>query len=497
MKVVSCKEMREIDQKTINEYGIPGERLMGQAGVALFNDIKTMDESYLQHIVILCGPGNNGGDGFTLAKLLLESNYDVTCYSLIEEKSIKGDALFHYELLKEDAHVICEPTIEDLVTVLKESTCVVDCIFGTGLKRSVEGYLNKVIDAVNTYSHFTVAVDIPSGIAGDDGEVMGCAIKAHATLILQLPKLGNILYPGKEYNGIIKVLDIGIPNEVIGLCESSLYTYDSTSDASDLLPFRGGRCHKGSFGKVNLIMGSRLMPGACILASRSAYAIGAGLVRNIVPNNILSVVQSGVIEAISFGYDEYNDISMDLLEGYSVLGFGSGLGQDEGVINLLEDCVKNCTCPVVIDADGLNALAKDINILADTHAQVIVTPHLGEMMRLTGYEMDYIQENMVAVVKEFSSTYGVICVLKDAVTLVGHPDGRVYINQTGNHALSKAGSGDVLTGIICGLIAQGMEPMDAAVSAVFCHGKGAQLYCQHRNGRSMMATDLIEALGGL
>lgn len=494
MKVVNNDQMREIDRKTIEGIGIPGIILMENAARQVCSRVEELGQSILSKITILCGPGNNGGDGFALCRQLLHKGYNCKCVYMGKEEQLKGDAKRNCKILNNIDSVIFIPS--DLQKIIDESTLIVDCLFGTGLERPIEGFYKDCIISVNHSNAYVLSVDIASGVNGDTGQVMGVAIEADETVVLALPKVGNLLHPGAFNCGTNRLVDIDIPASIVEHCPSLYFTLGE-HEAKALLPCRPSRSHKGTYGKVNLFMGSRHMPGASILAGKAAYKVGAGLVRMIVPKCIREIVHGSLVEAISVTYElPFLELPMDEILGGQVLGFGCGLGAMPYVATLLERFLEECKCPMVIDADGLNALAKNMDILKKKTCPVVLTPHMGEMCRLTGYTMEHIQKFPIESALQISKAYDVICVLKDARTVITSPMGDVYINTTGNHGLATAGSGDVLTGMICGFIAGGMEPYLASCLGVYYHGAAGDYLGTKQAKRSIVASDLLEALGG-
>ncbi|WP_105615013.1 NAD(P)H-hydrate dehydratase [Vallitalea okinawensis] len=505
MKVVYNSQMRLIDESAIKDYGIPGIILMENAAISVVNAVETYKQS--GKILIFCGQGNNGGDGFAVARHLNQKHYQVEVFIIGVTEKIVGDAKINYDMLEPlgiNVTLISQHyPIENLNQIIGTSDLVLDCIFGTGLSREVTGVYLDVINMVNAYSSYTIAVDIPSGINGDTGEIMGVAIKADETVTFALPKIGNLLYPGAYQSGELTVADIGIPQNIPRIEEANIFTL-TKEEAYSKLPKRFPWSNKGSFGKVSLIAGSKNMTGAAILSGKAAYRIGSGLVRLIIPEDIQPIIQQGLAEAVTLpygidgsGYIINRDTFEQLCTQSTVIGIGPGLGQEDYAYDFLQDIIKKSQCPLVIDADGLNLIANNKDLLKRCSNQIIITPHIGEMSRLTGKSIAWIKGNPIDTASEFSKEYGVVCVLKDARTIVSIPDGEVYINQTGNQGMSTAGSGDVLTGIICGLIAQGVSVNEAAFLGVYFHGASGDWVAKENGMRALMAGDLCDGLGGI
>ncbi|SNS75936.1 NAD(P)H-hydrate epimerase [Anaerovirgula multivorans] len=501
MKIFSNEEMKNLDRIAIEEYKIPGIILMENAGIAVVKEIvKSLEIKENKRVAILCGLGNNGGDGFVIARHLISYGLGVDTYVIGNTSSIKGDAKINYEILVHlKASITTIKDEEDLAMLedsLEKCGILVDGILGTGLQRPIEGVIKEVIAIVNKSKKEIIAIDIPSGINGDDGEVYGEAVKANKTITFQLPKIGNILYPGSDYCGKLLIENIGIPKNAIDAIEAKI-SLITEKMVQALLPKRYSDTHKGSYGKALIIAGSFGMTGAAILASKAALRSGAGIVKTAVPKELSVIIENQLIEAITVSLEElWNQDNQQAfrLKGEDAIAIGPGSGRAEAFKKLLEAVVEEATVPVVIDADGLNLLAENIDILKSLKAPCIITPHPGEMARLTGLSIDEINRNRIDVARGFSLKWKVITLLKGARTIISDEKGNVYINSTGNPGMATAGSGDVLTGMITGLLAQGISPLEATITAAYLHGKAGDRTAEKYGQYSMLAGDILEEI---
>ncbi|SKC50487.1 NAD(P)H-hydrate dehydratase [Maledivibacter halophilus] len=505
MKVVLNDEMRLIDKISMEKYGVPGVVLMENAGVSVVNEI--IDNFNLDYkFTIVCGKGNNGGDGFVVARHLHNKGYKLNIFVLGDKKAIKGDALINYEILTKLGIGIKEIKNDDTLIQLKESIIsypiVIDALFGTGLSKEVQGISKKAINIINKYSKYTISIDIPSGVGGNDGKIFGTPVEANKTVTLCLPKCGNLVYPGAEYNGKLVIKDIGIPNEAIEDIElkNNLIDIDIVRQG---LPSRKKDTHKGSYGKANIIAGSFGMTGAAILACKSALRTGTGLLKLYVGESINHIVKTGVPEVITvplqemrkgvIGINHIEKIIKDSKEA-NVLAIGPGCGNTSELAEIIKQVLVKVDIPIVIDADGLNVLSRDKEWFLEKKSKIVITPHIGEMSRLTNMDIEEIRYDLIKVAKDFAIKWGVIVVLKGASTIIASPEGEIFINVKGNPGMATAGSGDVLTGIITGLIAQGLEPLKAAITAVYVHGLTGDKVARDKGEYGLLAGDLVEYL---
>lgn len=491
MKVlVDSRQMKQCDKNTIEYFGVPSLVLMERAALSVVQEVEShfgqRKEKNLTALVA-CGCGNNGGDGLAIGRMLWQKGYAVTVlmpsgtHNMSEETRVQKGILDNYGV----------PTTD--VIPGQEFDVVIDALFGIGLSREVGGVYREYIAGMNAKSGWKVAVDIPSGIHADTGQVLGTGFRADLTATFAFAKTGLLLYPGAEYAGKVLVKDIGITNHSFLGEKPMMYCMGEEDFA--LLPKRKPYSNKGTFGKVLTVAGSKNMAGAAFLSGKASYAAGAGLVRIFTEEKNRVVLQGLLPEAILTTYDGAEALPGLLEEALpwaSVVVAGPGLGQGETAQKLVKAVLEHAKAPVILDADGLNAVAGHPKWLKEAKAPVIATPHLGEMARLRHKGVSDIQTQLLQAARSFAEEYHVICVLKDARTITALPDGRAYFNVSGNHGMATAGAGDVLTGVLAGLIAQGMRPEDAAPVGVYLHGAAADRQLQATGSYGMMARDLID-----
>jgi hydroxyethylthiazole kinase-like uncharacterized protein yjeF len=496
MKVVNAEEMGLIDNLTIRKYGIPSLQLMERAGRAVA--LRVREDFGKGNIVILVGPGNNGGDGLVAARYLKRYKFKVKVYLLFEEKNMSEDARVQLERIKKSripyvfSREIHNEELKDAI--------IIDALFGTGLKREISGRIAELIETINNSGNPVVAVDIPSGISSDDGSIMGKAIKADLTVTFGLPKRGHLLYPGSEYTGRLYVEDIGFPEELIKSKDLRVELLEKEF-VKNLIPQRKRYSHKGTYGHLLIIAGSRGKTGACLLAARAALRTGAGLVTVGVPESLLQVFESRVTDEMCLGLPDRGDgllkkDAIDLILEFikkpgRVIAIGPGIGVSEDTKVIIKELIEQTEVPMVIDADGINCLQGMAEILKNKKGDIVLTPHPGEMARLTGLQIEEIERRRIDLPQELSLKYGATIVLKGVPTVIGH-NGNSYVNPTGNPGMAKAGSGDVLTGIIGGLMAQGLTGLDSAILGVYLHGLAGDIGASHKGGHSLLASDIIE-----
>ncbi len=503
MYVLKADEMRELDKLTINEIGIEDKVLMENAGRSVYSVIRDiMDDVAGLKAVVVAGKGNNGGDGFVVARYLYNDGADVVVYIIGKKDEVKGTARKNLEILEKLEVETVELQTEDDLTVFEfdvmSADIVVDAIFGTGFKGDVKGLHAEVIDIINDAEGLVVSVDMPSGVDSDTGEVGSTAVTADFTVTMAFPKLGQLLYPGKLYVGELVVANIGIPEELAyGRIKRLLIDEELVGD---LVPLRAGNEHKGELGRVLVVAGSKGYTGAAALASAAAMRAGAGLTYLAIPETLNNILEVKLTEVITIPVDDENgtitERAVDELlasdRKFDVAAIGPGLTRRENVKKAVLKFVREFDGPMVIDADAVVALAGNLDALKDREYPPILTPHPGEMSHLIDMDAAEIDRNRVDVASKFAVEHGVIVVLKGAPTVVAMPGGMVYLNTTGNAGLASGGTGDVLTGTIAGLLAQGLLPQDAALLGVFLHGLAGDLAAEDLSEQSLMATDLLD-----
>ncbi len=486
--LLNARQMKTCDSDTIQNTGIPSLVLMERAALATVEEMQRFGCD-LRSVLVVCGSGNNGGDGFAAARLLDEIGVRVTVAFAGKPESMSEETSIQKRICENCGIKISSNYRE------REYTTIVDALFGIGLSREINGAYAELIEWINLQPASKVAIDIPSGISADTGRVMGIAVQADLTVTFAYRKIGQLLYPGAEYCKKIVRRDIGITTGHFPDGIPSVFTYSD----EDLLRIRQRRAYsnKGTYGKLLLVAGSRGMSGAAALAALAAYRTGSGLVRIVTPECNREILQTFLPEAIVTPYTEGRNnekLFEELLHWADVIGIGPGLGTSVDSQAVMQYVLSVCTKPLVIDADGLNLLALYPEWMTEIHCPVIVTPHIGEMMRLTGCPKQEILKELLETARSFARKNRLICALKDARTVVS--DGSsIYVNTTGNNGMAVAGSGDILTGIICGLLAQGMQPFDAATLGVYLHGAAGDLAREKCSAYGMIARDIAAQIG--
>ena len=487
--LVTGSEMKEYDTNTIETFGIPSLVLMERAALAVYAELKKICQK-TDPILIVCGTGNNGADGLAVARLLFLEHYQVKAVLIGDPGRMSAQCRKQYEILQAYGYVV-----EDALPDGDQSFVIVDAIFGVGLSRKLEGIYADTVDRMNHMHGKKVAVDVPSGLSSDTGAILGTAFHADLTVTFGFEKLGLYLWPGNEYSGRVICAPVGITEESFCGNPPGVQVLDDTDLA--LLPRRKSHSNKGSYGRLLVIAGCGNMAGAAILSARAAYVTGCGLVKVYTEASNRLALYNGVPEAILSTYPEadWKDkmLSEDLTWADAIV-CGPGIGQSETAHMIVKEVLMQAKVPLLLDADALNILAEDPSLFHRIPENTIVTPHLGEMGRVTKQPVSAIQKDLIHTAGTFSDTHRAVCVLKDEHTVIRDPDGTCFLNLTGNNGMATAGSGDVLTGIIGSLLAQGMSQTDAAACGVYLHGKAGDTIRSETGSHSMMASDLIEGL---
>ncbi len=509
-RLVDAEQMREMDRKTIEEYKIPGELLMESAGRGVFFYIE-QNFPFLEDVVIFCGKGNNGGDGFVVARYLANRQIYVSVYLLGKKQELKGDAQLNCQRflnyardMGELIEVENEEELESAWERVSQTNLIIDAIFGTGLNSPVRGLAKRAIEIINEASEEfgvpVISVDIPSGVDASNGQVLGEAVWADATVTFGLAKVGHYTFPGASRVGELELVDICIPFEVMESARTWLVDQEL---AFSLLRARRPDAHKGEAGHTLIFAGSVGKTGAGAMAGESALRTGAGLVTLAVPSSLNPILEEKLTEVMTEPVPEtseqtFGKVSVErakkLMEDKEVIAIGPGIGQNKDVDEFFREILLSAKVPVVIDADGLNSLARQMELLEKTQAPLILTPHPGEMSRLTGLSTKEIQSERLKIAREYAQKWGVILVLKGARTVIASPEGEAFLNLSGNPGMASAGMGDVLTGIIAGLVSQGYSPLEASVLGVYIHGKAGDLAYQELGGVGIIAGDLISRI---
>ena len=484
---VNAAQMKAADQYTIQKLGVPSLELMEHAAQACVEVLE--DEKVdLSHVCVVCGSGNNGGDGFAIARILQNNRYSVETFCV-------GNPEHYTEETQEQMHRLqeCGGKITYGMPQEDSYSVVIDAVFGVGLSRKVEGRYRQVIEQMNRMRGTKFAVDIPSGLSATTGCILGCAFKADYTVTFQLKKIGLELSQGRAMAGRVIVPDIGISTDSI--CEDQEIVRTAGKDIyRKMLPDRPEDSNKGTYGRLLVIAGNKGMAGAAYLNAHAAYMTGAGLVRIYTSSDNREILQTLLPEAIITTYEEYNkEELLSLLTWADSVCIGSGLGMSRLSEKILKTVIEYVKVPCLIDADGLNLLAENNNYLNQmAERRFVITPHMKEMSRLTGTPVEELKADRLQILKDFISRYRITCVLKDSRTLIASEEKGIRMNLTGNSAMAKAGSGDVLAGVISGWMVQGKEAEDAAELGTYIHGLSGDLAKFEKGVYSVMARDLIE-----
>jgi NAD(P)H-hydrate epimerase len=505
MKIVLAKTMQQAERLTMSSYPVPGQVLMETAGRAC---AECIDAEYGsgkgKFLLIVAGKGNNGGDGYVIARCLQRKGWSVLVLVVADRESISGDAEKNLSLLDPSIVRFCvvPGDLDAYRAEFRQATVIVDALFGIGLGKDISGLYAEAVDAINTSGKPVVAVDIPSGVDASTGCVLGTAVQAAMTVTFAFAKVGHVVYPGRAHTGVLKTVDIGLPDDVMATVDC--FEFLTVNSVRPLLAFRDRRGHKGKYGHCLVIAGSTGKTGAAALSANTAVRAGSGLVTLAVPASLNPILEIKTTEAMTLPLDDSGrgclgeencDALLQFASGKDAVALGPGISCSPGTIALVQRLIRECPLPMVLDADGLNAVAADVSVLLDKKSSVVVlTPHPGEMARLTGQTVAGIESDRIAAAKKFAAHYGVYLVLKGAGTVVAAPDGTIAINGSGNPGMASGGMGDVLTGIIVSLIGQGYPAFEACRLGVFLHGHAADLVARDKGEIGLSATDVMERL---
>lgn len=501
MNVVTREEMKEIDRKTIEELKLPSRILMERAGLSV---IMAMEDelgnlsaySYL----VVCGGGNNGGDGLVVARNLLDYSDDVLVVMLKEENNLSEDCKANLEVFRNfGGHVLFlnkDISLENFMKEVRRRDIVVDAIFGTGLRGEVKGEISRIIEGINLFAKYIVSIDIPSGVDTNTGKILGSAIKSDLTVTFFLPKIGHILFPGRELAGKLKVANIGIPRFFREGTMIRRKIIDKKM-VSSILPKRPPDSHKGTFGTVLIIGGSKLYSGAPVLVALGALKVGAGLSIILTPHPYNTVATGNFPEIVSIpvetseGFFEERNVKevMEYLGKADVVVIGPGISRNPKTVEFVKKLLPNIDIPLVLDADGLNAITGALEFL-ERKQPTVITPHPGELARLVRKSVPDVKYNYMFV-EDLARKYHCIVVLKSATTIIASSD-FTYFNLTGNTGLAVGGSGDVLSGMIGGFIAQGVEATSSAIASVYIHGLASEKFPDDVSG--LTPSDLLKII---
>jgi NAD(P)H-hydrate epimerase len=504
MKIVTAEQIKNIDRRAIKEFGIPGPVLMENAATAVMTEMEDFFDGLAgMKVGIICGKGNNGGDGLALARRLIIRGVPVRVALLASFGAVTGEAKVNLSILrKTGVEIVQNASTRAIADVVAWSDILVDALLGVGLSTPLKGTYAFAVELMNASGKPLVAVDIPTGINADTGEVMGSAVRADLTVTLALLKRGLVLYPGAQHAGTVRIADIGIPSEVVEKEKINAHLLNREY-AWGLIGRRELDAHKGDFGHLMVVAGSLGKAGAAVMAARGALRAGAGLVSVATPNSLVPIIQQQIFEAMCIPSAESIDGTFgigaedELLKAAAKMNscaIGPGLSTHYETVQMVRMFVQRLTIPMVIDADGLNALVGSLDVLKKAKAPVIMTPHPGELGRLLGISSGGVQKDRIGVASDFTAKYKVILVLKGAGTVIATPDGRLFVNSTGNPGMATGGTGDVLTGMIGSLLAQGYTATQAACLGVYLHGLAGDLAAKEKGEAGMIAGDLIEKI---
>lgn len=514
MKVVTAAEMRRIDQDTIEGIGIPGIVLMETAGSAI---VRAIEQHYptCQRIGILAGKGNNGGDGIVIARQLAHVGRDVRIFLVSPPDSFTGEAQINLQIAKRLGLQIEEILTDTgfygtgtVPSILASCELFVDAIFGTGVRGAVRSPIASIINAINSLPIPVLSVDLPSGLDADTGHPLGTCVQADRTVTIGLPKRGLLMHPGAELAGKLEVVDIGFPQQVVDAQDIKVH-WTTATQASQWVPLRPPASHKGSYGRVLVVAGSTGMTGAAALASEAALRVGAGLVTLATPKHLNPILEGLLPEVMTLPLPETEAGSLAvsatsaILEfaekTKSVLAIGPGLSQHPETVSLVHQLIREnreqgLSLRMVIDADGLNALSQDRNIFSLLDRETVLTPHPGEMARLTGASVSTLEKDRIHTAQQFVSEHSLTLVFKGAPTVSADANGDAWINSTGNPGMATGGMGDVLTGVIAGLMAQGIASETAAALGVYLHGLAGDIAAEALGRHGLIASDVLKAV---
>lgn len=503
MKAVSGQVMQLMDQRAIQEFGVPGLTLMENAGRACADAItERFGPGQGKKALIVAGKGNNGGDGFVIARILAERGWETPVLLIAATDAVAGDAAANLARLRPETVISAPQGASGHAELFRDATLVVDALLGTGVKNEVSGAYGEAIDMINAAGLPVVAVDIPSGVDAASGRVLGRAVRADLTVSFALPKLGNILHPGAGLCGRLIVADIGMPDAV--LSDASGCEFVDLACAKALFRPRAAVAHKGSSGNNLIIAGSAGKTGAAAMAANSAVRTGAGLVTLALPAGLNAILEVKSTEAMTLpvGREDATHLTagtfaklLKASRGKDVVALGPGVGTAPSTVYLVHSLVSSLPGPLVLDADGLNAVAAAPEWLSARRGRVtLLTPHPGEMARLTGLSVAQVEADRIGCAREFASRFQVHLILKGARSIIAAPDGSIAINGSGNPGMASGGMGDVLTGVVAALVGQGYPPFDACRLGAFVHGYAADLLAERKGTQGFNATDVQETL---
>lgn len=500
-KACYAEEMRAVDRAASEKGNIPGIILMENAAIACVNELKKDPCLVNKRVAVFCGKGNNGGDGLAIARHLFNAGVNV-CIYLVSGRGFGGDARTNYDIVSNmDIPIELIVDTESLEYKIRSYDIIIDAILGTGIKGTVRGMAYDVIKLINENARYVLSVDVPSGIDSDSGEICGVCISADKTVTFAGYKVGMLMYPAADCTGEIVPDMISVPDHII---DGQGLKINVTDDGfvRSLIGRRDANTQKGDFGKLLIIAGSMGMSGAAYMAAQAALKSGTGLITLACPDCINTALESKTTEVMTLPLESeeghFSETALaeiiNRIDSVNAVLIGPGLGRSDAVTELVRTVLRTSRVPVIVDADAINAVSRDMDMLSECDCELVFTPHAMEMKRLTGLEIPYIEANRLEVSREFAEEYGAVLLLKGPHTVVTAPSLVQYINNTGNAGLASGGSGDVLAGIIAALAARGIECASAAAAAAHIHGKAGDIAAARFGMESMSAVNVLDCL---
>lgn len=495
-----AEQMRKIDRMAMEVGAVPGIVLMENAAIACVEELKQTFSLRTCKAAIICGKGNNAGDGFAIARHLSRFGAEVHIF-LVHGREFSGDCAVNFEIVERMQLSVEDVDLLQLEQELAAYDVVVDAIYGTGIRGEIAGVAADVIRCMNEHAPYVLSVDIPSGIHADTGEICGVAVKADLTVTFAAYKVGLFLFPGSEYTGRVTVADISIPEYILTKQEIGIQVPDANFVRTHF-PGRRKNSQKGDYGKVFVIAGSVGLTGAAYMASQAALLCGSGLVTLGICESLNPILEQKLTEVMTLPLMDRNGHLSKLcthqiaeqMQHCDVVLFGPGLGREDAIYELLRVILEKAQVPVIIDADGLYALSKNVELLNHCNSSLVLTPHAGEMARLLACSIEQVERQRLEVSRKFAEEYGVTLILKGHHTVVTAADQTQYINITGNSGMATGGSGDVLAGMIASFLARGVEEAKAAALAVYLHGAAGDFCARGMGENSVTPTGMLKEL---
>lgn len=504
--VVTAEQMQAIDQHAIKDFGIPGTSLMENAGVGVIRELqRRYPDLSNKKVFVFCGKGNNGGDGFVIARHLFNLGSEVRVLLAGKLSELKGSPeinAFSAQKIGVQINELGPDNLNRLDHKLRHCDIIIDAVFGTGFNKPVSGFIEKVIEKINQFGKYVVSIDINSGVDSDSGQLMGPHVRSNLTLALACWKQSHFIHPSAGVMKETRLIDIGIPEKALAKQNICVHQCEE-EDIKSYFKKRDPNSHKGNYGHVLVLAGSRGKGGSAGLAALAALRSGAGLCTLALPDSCQKAFEVHPMEVMTVPLLETTngtlalgakELILELLKDKSAMAIGPGITTDPETVALIGELLPLIRCPLVIDADALNAISKHKNWLKELKTEAVLTPHPKEISRLIGVSTQEIQRTRIATTSKFCTDHSVTLVLKGSPSLIGLTNGNVVINSTGNAGMATAGSGDVLTGIIAGLTAQGLSSQEASIAGTYMHGLAGDLFTENASETTLIAGDLLRCL---